>query len=88
MDTHYLPPINDDTVSEIKATGQKVKEETEQAMDKAAAYTQQQKNAYTQKIETKLDEIDRKMDALTAKAKDSTAELTDESREKFDQAML
>jgi hypothetical protein len=56
------------TTSESRVTVEDVKEEAAETIDKAQAYTQQQKEEYQMKVAEQLKALDSKMDGLEAEA--------------------
>jgi len=65
--------------TKAKVTAQDVKRETKEALKTTLAYTQQQKDEYQKRVETKIKEYDQTIDELKKKAavlkKDKKAEL-------------
>lgn len=68
-------------------TAQDVKKEAAAAMATAEKYTQEQKDAYMQKMDTRLKELDRDIEALENKIQAGTDEMTAEARAKLEASL-
>ena len=77
----------DTAQTEGEVTAEDVKEESTEAMETAAAYTEAQKDAYLQQINTGLEAMDREIEALEKKIQAGTEEMKAESQAKFNDAL-
>ena len=68
-------------------TAADVKKEAAQAVETAATYTKEQKDAYMQKIEARLEELDRDIGALGDKIQSGTTEMKAEGRAKLEESL-
>jgi len=71
------------TAPEQAVTAEDVEKETQEALETATAYTQQQRQEYQERVKAKLDEVEKNMDELQARA----ADLTTEGKAELDQEM-
>lgn len=55
-------------------SGEELKRETKEALEKARAYAEQQKQEYTKKMQAKLDDLSKKIDQLKEMAKGATGD--------------
>ena len=68
-------------------TSEDVKEEAKEAVEAAAAYTQQQKEEYLKEINARIDEFNQKIDELQKRAESKASTLGKEARETMDNSM-
>ena len=68
-------------------TAQDVKKEAAAAMETAEKYTQEQKDAYMQKVDARLKELDRDIEALGTKIQAGTDKMTAEARAKLEASL-
>jgi hypothetical protein len=66
-----------------EVTAEDVKNEAAEAMETAEKYTMAQKEAYMQKIQTRLEEIDRDIEVLGNKIQNGATEMTAEGQAKL-----
>jgi archaellum component FlaC len=72
---------------ETEVTAEDVKNEAAEAVETAADYTLEQKEAYMQKIDTQLEEIDREIGVLGNKIETGTDEMKAEGRAKLEASL-
>jgi hypothetical protein len=70
-----------------KVTAEDVKNKAAEAVDTAADYTMEQKEAYMQKIDIRLKELDRDIEALGNRIQAGTDEMTAEGRAKLEASL-
>lgn len=70
-----------------KVTAEDVKNKAAEAVDTAADYTMEQKAAYMQKIDARLEELDRDIGALGDKIQTGADEMTAEGRAKLEASL-
>ncbi len=75
------------TKPKSEVTAQDVKQQAAAAMETAEMYTQEQKDAYMQKMDTRLKELDRDIEALGDKIQAGTNEMTAEARAKLEASL-
>ena len=66
-----------------QVTSQDVKQETKQAVDTTAQYLEQEKEAFQNKLESKISEYDQNLDELKAKAQAMSADAQTEINQKI-----
>ena len=73
--------------TETEVTAEDVQEESTEAMETAAAYTEAQKEEYMQQINTRLEAMGREIEALEKKIQAGTTEIKAESQAKLNDAL-
>lgn len=73
--------------TETEVTAEDVKEESAEAVETAAAYTEARKDEYMEQINSRLEAMDREIEALEKKIQAGTTEMKAESQAKLNAAL-